>query len=76
MAHVNMRRIIEKNTQPRAYLPDFAHGSCFTAAARPGGLEPLTGMFMRFAIDRPVVESRSRRGKRIEGMAIVERSAC
>ncbi len=63
--------MIEKYTQPRAYLPDFDHGSCFTAAARPGGLEGFTGMFMRFAIDQVVVVSRSRRGNRIEGMAIV-----
>lgn len=65
--------MIEKYTQPRAYLPDFVHGSCFCAAARPGGLGAVTGIFMRFASDRVVVVSRSRKGIRIEGMAIVGR---
>lgn len=63
--------MIEKYTQPRAYLPEFVHGSCFAAARRPGGLEAVTGIFMRFAIDRVVMGSRSRRGNRKEDMAIV-----
>ncbi len=62
--------MIEKYTQPRAYFPDFANGSCFTAAARPGGLEDVTGMFMRFAVDRVVVVNSFRRGNRIEGIAM------
>ena len=43
-----MRRSIEKYTQPRAYLPAFDHGSCFIAAANPGGLLLVTGMLIRF----------------------------
>lgn len=30
--------MIEKYTQPSAYFPDFAHGSCLLAATSSGGL--------------------------------------
>ncbi len=47
---------MEKNTQPKAYLPDCDHGSCLLAATKPGGLLLLTGMLMRLVRDRKDVE--------------------
>lgn len=40
--------ITAKYTQPKAYFPDFCHGSTVSASTRPDGLELLQhGMLMR-----------------------------
>ena len=63
-----MRRIIEKYTQPRAYLPAFDHGSCFIAAANPGGLLLVTGMLIRLTRVLVGIERRLSRPVCKEGM--------
>lgn len=48
---VKTKRMMEKYTHPSAYLPDFFHGSCLTAAFKPGGLLLVIGMLIRSTSD-------------------------
>lgn len=41
--------MIEKYTQPRAYFPDFDHGSSWLAATSPGGLLFVILILIRLA---------------------------
>ena len=41
--------MIEKYTQPSAYFPDFAHGSCLLAATSSGGLLLVILILIRLA---------------------------
>ena len=44
--------MMEKYTQPRAYFPDFDHGSSLLAATIPGGLLLVILILIRFTKSR------------------------
>ncbi len=61
--------MIEKYTQPRAYFPDFDHGSSWLAAISPGGLLLVILILIRFTRSwRGIVGVRCGMKARREGM--------